>query len=206
MLQSLAKWILKVTGWTATGEVPAVRKTIFVAASHTSNWDGVWLIMYKVALDVKVRFLAKQSLFWWPLGSILTYFGAVPIDRGKSGSLVSQLVERFEREERFFLALAPEGTRKHRPYWKTGFYQIALGADVPITLAFIDYPNRRMGIGITFKPSGDVERDLAVIRNFYLPFDPRHPELEGPVCFPPDYQPQRVATPADLLPAAGEHH
>jgi len=190
MLQSLAKWILKVCGWTAVGEVPVARKMVFIAASHTSNWDGLWLIVYKVALDVKLRFLAKQSLFWWPLGSVLRKFGAVPIDRSKATSLVNELVGLFATEDHFFLALAPEGTRKHKPYWKTGFYQIAIDAGVPITLAFIDYPNRRMGIGITLQPSGDMEKDLDIIRDFYAPYQPRHPELAGPICFPPDYQPR----------------
>lgn len=192
MLQALAKWILTITGWTPVGDVPAHRKQVFIAASHTSNWDGLWLILYKVALGVKLRFLAKESLFWWPLGSILRAFGAMPVDRTVSTSIVEQMVAAFAREERLFLALAPEGTRSNRPYWKTGFYQIALLAEVPVTLAFIDYPNKRMGIGVTIWPSGDVESDLNIIREFYAPFVPRHPEKQGPIEFPPDYQPENT--------------
>ena len=190
MLQSLAKWILKVSGWTPVGDIPPYRKQVFIAASHTSNWDGLWLILYKLALDVKLRFLAKNSLFWWPLGSLLRAFGAMPVDRSKSESIVDQMVAAFEKENDLFLALAPEGTRSHRPYWKTGFYQIALLAELPVTLAFIDYPNKRMGIGVTIWPRGDVEGDLNIIREFYAPYVPRHPEKRSPIDFPPDYKPE----------------
>ena len=186
MLQSLAKWILRTSGWTTVGEIPDLDKLVFVASPHTSNWDGVWLVIYKVALNVRVRFLAKHSLFWWPLGSILSSLGAMPIDRRQTASTVNQLIDAFEREEHLLLALAPEGTRKWKPYWKTGFYSIAVAANVPIVLAYIDYEKKEMGIGITIQPSGNANEDLAVIHDFYRSRVPRHPELRGPVVFPPD--------------------
>jgi len=173
------------SGWTFTGELPDLEKVVFIAAPHTSNWDGFWLLVYKVALDVELRFLAKSTLFWWPLGSLLRWFGAMPIDRSQATSTVQQLIDIFEQEEHLFLALAPEGTRKLRPYWKTGFYQIALAANIPIILAYIDYPRKKMGIGPELIPCGDVDEDLAFIRDFYEPHAGRHPELQGPIEFPP---------------------
>ena len=186
MLQRLAKWILRTGGWTTVGEVPDLDKIIFIAAPHTSNWDGFWLIIYKVALNIRVRFLAKHSLLWWPLGSILRSLGAMPIDRRQAASTVSQLVDAFETEDRLLLALAPEGTRKWKPYWKTGFYSIAIATEIPIVLAYIDYEKKEMGIGITIHPSGNANEDLAIIRDFYRSRVARHPELRGPVVFPPD--------------------
>ena len=174
------------SGWTTTGEVPDLDKVVLIAAPHTSNWDGFWLIVFKIALDVRLRFLAKHTLFWWPLSSLLRWFGALPIDRSHAASTVKQMVNAFEEEDHLFLALAPEGTRKWKPYWKTGFYQIALAANVPIVLAYIDYPDKKMGIGPRLQPTGDIGNDLAVIRKFYAPFVPRHPKLRSPVEFPPD--------------------
>jgi 1-acyl-sn-glycerol-3-phosphate acyltransferase len=185
ILQPIARLILKLCGWTTTGEVPDLDKAVFIAASHTSNWDGFWLIIFKVAMNVDLRFLAKHTLFWWPLSSLLRSFGAMPIDRSHTASTVQQLITVFNEEERMLLALAPEGTRKWKPYWKTGFYQIAKEAQVPIVLAYIDYPRRTMGIGITLHPSDDSEKDLAIIRDFYKDFVPRHPELKSPIEFPP---------------------
>jgi 1-acyl-sn-glycerol-3-phosphate acyltransferase len=110
----------------------------------------------------------------------------MPIDRSDAMNIVPQLVRALEREDHLFLALAPEGTRRRTPHWKTGFYRIAKAADVPIVLAFIDYPRKVVGIGTTLPDGRTMEDDLAAIRNFYADKVGRHPELQGPVEFPPE--------------------
>jgi len=112
MLQGIARLILKAGGWTPVGELPTADKVVFVAAPHTTNWDGFWLLVYKIALDVEVHFLAKHTLFWWPLGPVLRALGAMPIDRSISASTVQQVVDVFAERDKFWFALAPEGTRK----------------------------------------------------------------------------------------------
>lgn len=184
-LQKIARLILKVSGWRVVGKVPDLDKAVYIAASHTSNWDGFWLLVGKVVLDLESHFLAKHTLFWWPLGVALNYFGAIPIDRSQGTGIVPQLVRMFSENDQFNLALAPEGTRKWMPHWKSGFYRIAVEADVPIVLCFIDYANKTMGIGDVFHPSGDPEKDLRFLRDFYAPFTPRHPEKMGPISLPP---------------------
>ncbi len=186
MLSAIAKLILRVGGWTAIGEIPALNKAVFIAAPHTSNWDGFWLLVYRFSFDIKLRLLAKHTLFWWPLGSILRGAGAIPIDRAHSSSTVQQLVDLFAKEDHFYLALAPEGTRKWKPYWKTGFYQIAAAAKVPIVLAFIDYRKKELGIGGQIDPADGIEISLEKIRAFYAPYTPCRPERMGPIEFPPD--------------------
>jgi 1-acyl-sn-glycerol-3-phosphate acyltransferase len=186
MWQRLARWIFRMAGWKMVGRIPDIDKGVFIAAPHTSNWDGFWFLTYKVAQQVEVSFLAKQSLFWWPLGSLLSAMGAIPIDRHDAAGLVPQLVSAFEEREHLFLALAPEGTRKWKPHWKSGFYRIAKAADVPITLAFIDYRRKEIGIGPTLPRDRTVGEDLAAISEFYVGITGRHPELQGPVTFPPE--------------------
>lgn len=185
MLSKIASIIIRVSGWEIVGEVPSLDKAVYIAAPHTSNWDGFWLLVAKTVLGIDARFLAKHTLFWWPLGAILNHFGAMPIDRSHGAGVVQQLIARFENSDQLYLALAPEGTRKWMPHWKTGFYRIAVEADVPIVLGFIDYGSKKMGIGGTFRPSGDLEKDLAYLRKFYAPCEPRHPENMGPIAFPP---------------------
>ena len=186
MLQGIARCILRVGGWTPVGDLPTVDKVVFVAAPHTTNWDGFWLLVYKIALDVEVHFLAKHTLFWWPLGPVLRALGAMPIDRNISASTVQQLVDDFSGRDKFWFALAPEGTRKWQPYWKTGFYQVAKSANVPLVLAFIDYKKKRLGIGITLPDNQTMEQDLQAIREFYAPLTGLRPERQGPIEFPPD--------------------
>ncbi|MDH4047509.1 MAG: 1-acyl-sn-glycerol-3-phosphate acyltransferase [Gammaproteobacteria bacterium] len=185
MLQTIARKILAFFRWTLVGEIPPIKKGVFVAAYHTSNWDGFWFIVYKFAINVRVRFLAKHTLFWWPMGPFLRKLGAIPIDRDHTHSTVQMLVDTFRNEDHLFLALAPEGTRKWQPYWKSGFYQIAKKAGVPIVLAFIDYRKKEIGIGISIEP-GDRQKDLQTMRDFYRNVTPRHPANQGPVAFPPD--------------------
>lgn len=185
MWQRIGRLILKCGGWTLVGELPTEKKVVFIAAPHTSNWDGFWFLAYKVALNVEVNFLAKHTLFWWPLGAVLRAMGAIPVDRAVSASTVQQLVAEFGKRERFWFALSPEGTRKWQPYWKTGFYRIAKAAAVPIVLVFIDYGKRRMGIGITLPQNQTAEQDLKLVREFYAPFTGRVPQRQGPIAFPP---------------------
>lgn len=185
ILKRIANSILKLSGWQVVGEIPDIDKAVYIAAPHTSNWDGFWLLVGKTVLGLEARFLAKHTLFWWPLGAILNRFGAIPIDRSRGAGVVQQLIDMFDDNERLNLALAPEGTRKWRQYWKSGFYRIALDADVPIVLCFIDYGGKKMGIGKTFMPSGDMEKDLKFLRDFYRPYLPRHPRNKGPIAFPP---------------------
>jgi len=183
--QSMARMILKIAGWELVGDIPAVSKAIFIVAPHTSNWDGFWLLCYKIALGMKIRFFAKHTLFWWPLGSILKNMGAIPVERARRGDQVRNAIKSFNSHEQIFLGLAPEGTRKLVPYWKTGFYRIAIAVHVPVVLGFIDYRQKRLGIGKILRATGDVAQDLDQIRQYYLAFTPRHPASAGPIEFPP---------------------
>jgi 1-acyl-sn-glycerol-3-phosphate acyltransferase len=185
ILKAIAKMILYAGGWECVGGIPDVRKAVLIAAPHTSNWDGFWLLVYKVSVGLDLHFLAKDALFWWPLGNLLRALGALPLDRDAGTQVVRQLGEAFANNEQFYLALAPEGTRKWKPYWKTGFYRIARAANVPVFLGFIDYRTKRLGLGGSITLTGDTENDLDKIRAFYEPLSGRRPELASPVKFPP---------------------
>jgi len=95
--------------------------------------------------------------------------------------MVQQMVEEFAAADEMALVIAPEGTRRRTEYWRSGFYRIATAAEVPIVLAFIDFPSRTAGIGSIIYPSGDIAADMAKIRDFYAPFQGRHPENQGPI-------------------------
>jgi 1-acyl-sn-glycerol-3-phosphate acyltransferase len=181
MLQAIAKFLLRLGGWTIVGGLPKPRKAVIVAAPHTSNWDGVWALIYKVAVRLDVRWFAKESLFWFPLSALLRALGGIPLDRSRAGSAVDQAVEMFRDLHSFYFGLAPEGTRSRRDHWKSGFYRIALDANVPIVLGFLDYGSKRLGLGPTLHPSGDTAADLAIIRDFYEGIEGRRPLQTSPV-------------------------
>ncbi len=183
VLRGLANLILRVGGWTAVGQMPNVPKAVLVAAPHTSNWDGFWALVYTVAVDADIHLFAKQSLFWFPLGALLRALGGIPLDRSRAGGAVQQAVDLFNENDRFYFGLAPEGTRKKTPGWKSGFYRIAERAGVPVYLGFLDYKHKRLGIGRRLDLSGNQDADLQVCRAFYAQVEGRWPEQTSPIEF-----------------------
>ncbi len=184
MLAAIARFLLRLGGWTLVGEHPTVPKAVIIAAPHTSNWDGVWGLIAKVALRIDVRFFGKDSLFWFPLGVLLRGMGGIPLDRSNPGASVDRAIRSFQSAERFYFAMAPEGTRSRRGGWKSGFYRIATGADVPVILAFFDYSQRRIGLGPTIELSGDPDADLEPVRRFYVENSAgKRPDQASPIDF-----------------------
>ncbi len=176
MSKLLARIFLYLTGWEAVGPRVADQKIVLACAPHTTNWDLAYLLAITRALDVKVSWIGKHSLFWWPVGPILRALGGVPIQRDRPEKVVEQIVRSFDDAETLCLTITPEGTRSTARYWKSGFYRIAKAAGVPIQLGFSDYARRRGGFGPAFMPSDDVRADMDKIRAFYADKTARHPD------------------------------
>ena len=164
------------------GETPAFGKYVVIAAPHTSNWDGFFLIGAASMLNLNFSFFGKQSLFKGPLGWFLRRRGGIPLDRSRNQSFVSQAVSWFDRHETFAIGIAPEGTRQLTRGWRTGFYYIALQAKVPIVLGYIDYARKEGGIlPEVLIPTGDIDKDFDILRRLYGPLVARYPEWKGPI-------------------------
>lgn len=161
-------------GWRFEGELPDVPKLVLIVAPHSSWWDGIWGLMFKVALGADVAFMAKRELFRGPLGSLLRALGGVEIERGMAHDVVDQMVARFGSSERLWLVIEPEGTRKAVKKWKSGFWHIARKAGVPVVPGYFDYPRKVIGLGPLFRPTADKEADIAALRAFYAPFRGKH--------------------------------
>ena len=177
----LAKMLLKLFGWRAEGSLADTPKCVLIVAPHTSNWDFLVMLALAIALRIKATWMGKHTLFRAPFGWIMRRLGGLPIDRSARNNVVEQAIESFRRRDRMVLAILPEGTRKRTPYWKSGFYHIALGAKVPIALGFADYRRKVGGIGRVFVPSGDVDADMALIRDFYSSITGKRPEQFGEI-------------------------
>jgi 1-acyl-sn-glycerol-3-phosphate acyltransferase len=177
----LANMVLRLFGWRAVGSLADLPKCVIVVAPHTSNWDFPVLMLVAIALRLKVAWMGKHTLFRPPFGWIMRRLGGLPIDRGARHNVVEQAVESFRTYDRLLLAIPPEGTRKRAPYWRSGFYHIALGAHVPIGLAFADYRRKVGGIGGVIVPSGDVDADMALIRDFYSGIIGKRPDQFGEI-------------------------
>jgi 1-acyl-sn-glycerol-3-phosphate acyltransferase len=129
-----------------------------------------------VALGFLPNWLGKAELFSGFKGRILRRLGGIPINRGQRQAVVAQTIREFNHRESMVLFVAPEGTRKGTQYWRSGFYYIALGAEVPIVQGLLDYKNKRVGVGQHLMPSGDIEADLEILRGFFADTSPKYPE------------------------------
>mgnify|MGYP003525029589 FL=1 len=166
----LARQLMRAGGWRMVGAFPDLPKAVLVGAPHSSNWDGIWGFTAKIALGLDIRIIGKHQLFWWPLGPILRWIGVIEVNREAAQGLVGQLSQRFADEEKFWLGLAPEGTRKRVERWKPGFWKIAKAAGVPVVPAYFHYPDKVIGIGEPFVLSDDMDADIARIRAWYAPW------------------------------------
>lgn len=155
--------------FTATGTPPDEHRFVIIAAPHTSNWDFPNYVGLTHELGLETHFMAKDSLFKWPMGKFMRQVGGVPVQRGIKRDMVQQMIDQFARRAEFVLTVAPEGTRgmKSAQEWRTGFYRIAHGAGVPIVCGYMDYQRRRAGIGPVIMPTGDYEADMAPAFAFY---------------------------------------
>ncbi|MEJ6734179.1 MAG: 1-acyl-sn-glycerol-3-phosphate acyltransferase [Flavobacteriales bacterium] len=171
-------FLFKILGWSDGGTPDkSESKYIVVVAPHTSNLDFVFGILYAYQLGFKIRYFAKSQLFHWSTAWFFKFFGGIPVDRSKKNNLVSQAVEIIDSYENLIIGIAPEGTRKKTKKWKTGFYYMALEAKIPIALAYLDYKDKKAGIGKVIYPSGDIEKDFRIIEEFYSTIHPKHPSL-----------------------------
>jgi len=163
-------------GWHFVGAMPDLPKFVVIVAPHTSNWDFLVGVGALFALGLRISFLGKDSIFRGPTGRIVRWLGGIPVDRSVRRDRVAEMVETFREHDSLVIGLAPEGTRKRVTEWKTGFYQMALGAKVPIVPVAFDYARKAIIIGPPVYPTGDATREIANIRKFFSGVTAKRPE------------------------------
>ena len=177
VLRGVSLAFLKLAGWKVTGQLPANgRKCVFIAAPHTSNWDLPYTLMVAFALRLNIYWMGKEQIFRPPFKGLMMWLGGLPVRRESANNLVAASVEALQAADGpVQLVVPPEGTRSKVRYWKTGFYYIAVGAQVPIVMAYMDYARKESGLGPVFEPTGDIEADMVRIKAFYAPFKGKNP-------------------------------
>ena len=178
------KFIIKILGWKINWTLPeeVYKKCVIIAAPHTSNWDYPIAIAAMSALGVKLKYTIKDQMMRPPYGWFFRMMGGIGVDRRPKKkndsrlSLVDAIAQLFKRYEKLSVIVQAEGTRSLRAHWKTGFYYIALKAKVPIALGYLDYQEKIAGIGKLIYPTGDMEKDMLEIMEFYKDIPGKWPE------------------------------
>lgn len=174
----LANLYWRFSRWQPHAE-PIPDRGVLLGAPHTSNWDFWLMVMISWRYAIPFRFLAKKSVFWEPLGTIMRALGGIAVDRRLETGLVGSLVEMARRGEQFVVVITPEATRGKVEFWKSGFYRIARDADLPVILGFVDRARMTCGVGPTLELSGDVAADMDRIRAYYSGMVGMRPGLES---------------------------
>jgi 1-acyl-sn-glycerol-3-phosphate acyltransferase len=180
IINTLMRWIsaciLRLLGWRVDSAAADVKKCVLIAAPHTSNWDFPIALMICFVLRLDVYWMGKSTLFPPVLGTIMRWLGGIPVDRSQSGNLVQGTIDAFNQNDQLLVIVPPEGTRDKVTRWKTGFYFIAVGANVPLGLAYVDFKEKIGGVGKLFYPCGNIEADMILIKQFYAGFSGKNPQ------------------------------
>jgi len=167
MFTALAAWLYKLAGWKTIGRITTLPKAIWVVAPHNSNWDFLVGIGVRALIRKEIQYLAKKELFAWYSDWFFRGLGGVPVNRHRSSNLVDAVAEVFQEHDQLHIAVAPEGTRGNVSRLKTGFYYMALKAKVPLVLVGFDYPRKAVVFRDPFFPTGEYEKDMITIYEFY---------------------------------------
>lgn len=186
-LQRFAVRTLGLFGWRVNFKSVPGPHGVLIVYPHTSNWDFVIGIVAKWAVGIRIRWLGKEALFrgvcGMTLGPLFRAWGGEPVERGSSTGAIERLARKIVAADEYWLALAPEGTRKYRESWRSGFYHIALTAHVPLGLACLDYSRKEVRLVDYITLTGDKERDLAMIRAVYANCTGKKQEFASPIDF-----------------------
>jgi 1-acyl-sn-glycerol-3-phosphate acyltransferase len=179
--QRTALRLLNMIGWNVYFKPLPGPHGIAVVYPHTSNIDFFIGLLAKWAVGVQFRWLAKDSLFRGPMGVLMRYWGGVAVDRSAPQGAIRRLAENMLASKWFWLAITPEGTRGYRPCWKSGFYRIALAAQVPVALVAIDYGKKVVDVTKTITLTGDEAADMAAIAQAYEGVQAMYPKDAAPI-------------------------
>jgi len=166
----LCRVFLRLSGWRVVGALPDLPKLVLIGAPHSSNWDALWALAFKVAVRLDIHFIIKNDYTKGPLGPIVRGLGGIGIDRKAAHDVVTQMRQQFAKRDKLWLGITPEGTRKKVTKWKSGFWHIARAAGLPVQLLYFHYPDKTIGIGPLIELSDDLDADMARIREYYVPF------------------------------------
>ncbi|PWK20249.1 acyltransferase-like protein [Arcicella aurantiaca] len=180
MLKIISRFLLTISGWKIVDSTPKgvinYHKAVMIAAPHTSNWDYFYCMIILLRVGLPFKYLAKDSLFKFPLGLIIRGLGGIPVIRSQKNNLVNDMGEMIKNNPKPIQLIVPaEGTRSYSKEWKSGFYHIAVAANVPIILGFLDFKKKEGGFLNVFYPTGNYEQDLLEIQKQYANVTPKFP-------------------------------
>ncbi|MBP7081382.1 MAG: 1-acyl-sn-glycerol-3-phosphate acyltransferase [Rhodocyclaceae bacterium] len=181
LLQILSRMILRLFGWTLLDIPQRPPKSVVIAYPHTSNWDFPLALLALAGLPFQAQWVGKDTMFRWPFAGLLRLLGGVAVNRRERTGFVDLVVDEFESRNTFHLLIAAEGTRNRQEGWKSGFYRMAMAANVPVLLSVMDYSRRELGLLAAIELTGDETADMERIAKIYEGRKGHRHELASPI-------------------------
>ena len=175
--RTIFKKLFLAQGWSFEGEFPNLPKAVAIISPHTSNIDAWHGFTALLGLGIKITVFGKHTLFKTPLKPLLKWIGVIPVNRSIQQGTTQQIIDFIDTQDQIWVGMAPEGTRKQAESVRSGFYRIAVGANLPIVMFSLDYEHKAIHCLGVFQPTGNYEQDLEQILNRYVgKFSPKNPD------------------------------
>jgi 1-acyl-sn-glycerol-3-phosphate acyltransferase len=174
-MKTISRYILvNLLGWRIAGKLPDIKKSVIIFAPHTSYWDGLYGKLYLMQLDVNYRFLSKKEFFKVPLKYFFKIYGSIPVSKTKGD--IDYVVELINIRHELHIVLSPEGQLAKTIRWKKGYYYMAVRANVPIVVGFIDYKRKEIGIKGVIDNINSIESVRREVAELYSDVSAKYPE------------------------------
>jgi 1-acyl-sn-glycerol-3-phosphate acyltransferase len=162
------KFLFTLFGWKIVGTVPVhLKKGVFAVCPHSTWKDFILGLGVRAKMGMKIGYIGKAELFKPPFGFIFKWLGGTPAYRTTNNNMVESYVNAINAADDMMFALAPEGTRKNVERLRTGFYYMAHGAGIPITMIGFDFKRKEIPISKPFYTTGNFEEDM---KQYFIPF------------------------------------
>jgi len=176
-MKTISGFVLtNILGWRISGEFPAIKKSIVIFAPHTSYYDALYGKLVINEIGIKHIFLSKKELFKFPMNIPMRLYGSIPVRGIKGNNAIYQVVKMLERNQSLHIILSPEGAINKVPEWYMGFYYMALKANVPIVVAYLDYKRKEIGIKGVIDNLENRETVIQQINFLYKDVAAKYPE------------------------------
>ncbi|WP_444908684.1 lysophospholipid acyltransferase family protein [Microbulbifer sp. TRSA005] len=175
---AIGRLLIRLMGWRLEGSFPPEKKVMVALAPHTSNWDFVVAMPFIMAYRVKISWLMKKEAFFFPFKNLFMWLGGVPTNRGSAGGIAKQVARQYRNNEKMWVGITPEGTRKKVTKWKSGFLRIAYAAEVPILLVAWDFSRKRFCLDSLYHPTGNLEEDMTEIQRRFSKYQGFHHNMQ----------------------------
>ena len=151
--------------------------------------DAWYALLAVWALDLKINFFGAAWVFtrlpslftisknldrqgipwplWWLQKYLMLKLGGIPVYRVNSKGLIRGAVEEFKTIDNYILVIAPEGGVEPVKQFRSGFYYLAKGLNIPYVPIEIDFKNRCFAIQEPKYITGTFEQESEKIASLF---------------------------------------